>query len=102
MSSTGIDEREGCQSGSTDVPVDAVDGLTRSLRRLRAVQLDELHTAIDTKGWVRAGYRSPTDQLVVTSPEAYGQCRLLVHLADPDGNTHQLRPPMIGLALPAS
>jgi hypothetical protein len=36
MSSTGIDEREECQTEPTQIPVDAVDGLTRSLRRLRA------------------------------------------------------------------
>jgi hypothetical protein len=82
MSSTGIDEREECRTASIHVPVDAVDGLTRSLRRLRAAQLDEIHAAIEAKGWVRAGYRSPTDWLMVTSHEAYGQCRLLVHLAE--------------------
>ena len=85
MSSTWIDEREGCQTesaGPADAPADAVDGLTRSLRRLRAAQLDELHTAIESRDWARAGYRSPTDWLVVTSREAYGQCRLSVHLAE--------------------
>ncbi len=82
MSSTGIDEREECRTEPSYVPVDAVDALTRSLRRLRSVQLDEVHTAVEAKGWVRAGYRSPTDWLVVTSREAYGQCRLLVHLAE--------------------
>jgi hypothetical protein len=82
MGSIQVDAREDCQSGSTDAPVDAVDEATRSVRRLRAVQLDELHTAIDTRDWARAGYRSPTDWLVVTSREAFGQCRLTVHLAD--------------------
>ena len=82
MSSTGIDEREGCRNASTDLPVDAVDGSTRSLRRLRAAQLDEIHAAVDTRDWARAGYRSPSDWLVVTSREAYGQCRLSVHLAE--------------------
>jgi hypothetical protein len=82
MSSTGTDEREECQTEPTQVPVDAVDELTRSLRRLRAAQLDEIHAEVGGRGWVRAGYRSPTDWLMVTSREAYGQCRLLVHLAD--------------------
>ena len=85
MSSTRIDEREECRTEPTDAPagaLDAVDGLTRSLRRLRAAHLDEIHAAIGSKVWVRAGYRSPTDWLMVTSREAHGQCRLTVHLAE--------------------
>ncbi|MDX2378445.1 MAG: HNH endonuclease, partial [Acidimicrobiia bacterium] len=60
----------------------SVDGLTRSLRRVRAAQLDEIHAAIEARQWARAGYRSATDWLTVTSREAWGQCRLTVHLAE--------------------
>ena len=84
MSSTRTDDREECLTESVDTvaPVDVVDELTRSLRRLRAVQFDEVHTAIATKDWVRAGFRSAAEWLTVASREAFGQCRLTVHLAE--------------------
>ncbi len=79
MSSTRCDER---QNEREESPTGTVDEVTRSLRRLRAVQLDEVHLAVGARVWVGAGFRSPTEWLMVTSREAYGQCRLLVHLAE--------------------
>ena len=63
-------------------PTDTVDGLTRSLRRLRAMQFDAIHAAIETKSFARSGCRSAADWLAVNSREAFGQCRLTVHIAE--------------------
>jgi hypothetical protein len=71
------------QSGRGAVTAErAVDQVTRAIRRLRATQLDEVHTEVSGGGWARAGLRSPTDWLLVTSNETCGQCRLLVRLAE--------------------
>ncbi|MDX2378152.1 MAG: DUF222 domain-containing protein, partial [Acidimicrobiia bacterium] len=59
-----------------------VDELTRSLRRVRAAQLDQVYATIAAKAHLDRGYRSATDWLTVTSSEAWGQCRLTVHLAE--------------------
>jgi hypothetical protein len=63
-------------------PTDVVGALTRSVRRLRAAQLDEIHAVNATRSWARSGFRSVADWLAVNSHEAFGHCRLTVHLAD--------------------
>jgi hypothetical protein len=81
MSSTGDHNREETLTGTVDA-VEPVDVLTRSLRRTRATQLDAIHQAIEAETFTRSGFRSAAAWLAATSREAFGSCRVTVHLAD--------------------
>ncbi len=61
---------------------DVVDAATRSLRRERAVQLDVVHSVVQSGAWARDGYRSPTAWLIGSTRESAGACRVTLVLAE--------------------
>jgi hypothetical protein len=62
---------------------DEVSSTTRSLRRVRAEQLDLVHAAVSSGRWAGgARFRSPTAWLVGATGESAGQCRITLMLAD--------------------
>ena len=63
-------------------PTPDVAASTRLVRQARAVQLDEVATAVDAGAFYSLGFRSPTDWLATTTREGVGQCRVTLHLAD--------------------
>ena len=63
-------------------PTPDVAASTRSVRRARAVQLDEVGGAVDAGSFCSLGFRSPTDWLATITREGVGQCRVTLHLAD--------------------
>ena len=63
-------------------PAPDVAASTRLVRQARAVQLDEVGTAVDAGAFFSLGFRSPTDWLATTTREGIGQCKITLHLAD--------------------
>ena len=62
---------------------DVVASTTRSLRGLRAEQLDLVHAAVSTGRWAGGSrFRSPTAWLVGATGESAGQCRVTLLLAE--------------------
>src|SRR6187402_3654741 len=62
---------------------DVVASTTRSLRRVRAEQLDLVHAAVSSGRWAGgARFRSPTAWLVGATGESPGQCRVTLMLAE--------------------
>lgn len=60
---------------------DVVAVSTRSLRRVRAEQLDLVHAAVESGRW-SGRFRSPTAWLVGATGESSGQCRITLMLAE--------------------
>ncbi|WP_420451424.1 DUF222 domain-containing protein [Ilumatobacter sp.] len=63
-------------------PTPEVTETTRALRRVRAAQLDEVRSAVESGRCFQHGYRSPADWLASTTNEAIGHCRVTIRLAD--------------------
>ena len=63
-------------------PNDVVSSTTRSLRRVRAEQLDLVHGAVATGRWSTGRFRSPMAWLVGATGESAGQCRVTLMLAE--------------------
>src|SRR6188474_2646925 len=62
---------------------DVVASTTRSLRRVRAEQLDLVHAAVSSGRWAGgARFRSPTAWLIGATGESAGACRVTLMLAD--------------------
>lgn len=62
-------------------PSPPVDAATRSMRRHRATQLDEIHRVVTSAAYYADGYRSPADWLAATTQESIGQCKATIGLA---------------------
>lgn len=62
-------------------PTPEVTSATRTLRRLRSEQLDEVHAVVESGGFFRFHYRSATDWLASTTNEPIGQCKVTLRLA---------------------
>ena len=63
-------------------PAPDVTASTRLVRQARAVQLDEVGTAVDAGAFYSLGFRSPTDWLATTTREGVGACKTTLRLAD--------------------
>jgi hypothetical protein len=61
---------------------DVVASSTRSLRRVRAQQLDLVHAAVTTGRWSSGRFRSPLSWLVAATGESVGPCRVTLMLAE--------------------
>ena len=62
--------------------LDDADAATVALRRLRAVQLDSVHSVVESGRWQIHGFRSPHAWLTTTTGEAPGHCRTTLFLAE--------------------
>ena len=61
---------------------DVVSSTTRSLRRVRAEQLNLVDDAVSSGRWCGGRFRSPTAWLVAATGESAGRCRVTLMLAE--------------------
>lgn len=59
----------------------AVLATTRTLRRARAVQLDEIRSVVESGAYLGEGYRSPAAWLTDITRDSYGACTTAVSMA---------------------